>query len=62
MRFFSLFVAKFAQASGIGWMFLGLYAGIVRGSLKWEWILFFAGLILFGLGYAFERILIKTSR
>ncbi|MEO0139148.1 MAG: hypothetical protein ABIL16_06470 [candidate division WOR-3 bacterium] len=55
-------MAKFAQASGMGWMFLGLYAGIVRGSLKWEWILFFVGLILFGLGYALERVLMKTQR
>jgi len=62
MRFFSYFIAKFAQASGLGWMIIGLYTGLVRGSLKWEWILFLFGLLLFGLGYFLERALLESKQ
>jgi|GEM_PF-928600 hypothetical protein len=62
MRFFVYFVAKFAQAGGLGWMILGLYAGLIKGSLKWEWILFFFGLFLFGLGYLLERVLLGNKQ
>ncbi len=61
VKFFSYFVAKFAQASGVGWILLGFYAGVVKGSMKWEWILFFTGIILFGLGYALEKVLLKLK-
>ncbi len=62
MRFFSYFIAKFAQASGLGWMIVGLYVGLVKGNLKWEWILFLFGLFLFGLGYFLERALLGNKQ
>jgi len=51
------FIAKFTQASGIGWVVLGLFVGISKGSMKWEAMLLFMGIGIFLIGYLLERAL-----
>ncbi len=60
MQIFSYFIAKFSQVSGICWILLGLYAGIVKGSMKWEFILFIVGILLFVGGYLLEKLVVRT--
>ena len=55
------FIAKFTQASGIGWVVLGLFVGIARGSMKWEAMLLFMGIFIFLVGYALEKVLLKVE-
>jgi hypothetical protein len=55
------FMAKFTQASGIGWVILGLYVGLTRGSMKWEAMLMFMGIFIFLIGYFLEKVISKSS-
>jgi len=55
------FLAKFTQASGIGWVILGLYVGISRGSMKWEAMLMFMGIFIFLIGYWLEKVLSRSA-
>ncbi len=54
MRFFLFLTTKLIQAVGIGFAVMALFAG-VRGSMKWEMMLFAIGLGIFLLGRWMEN-------
>jgi len=60
LRLILYFLAKFTQASGIMWVAMGLFVGIRSGSMKWEAMMLFAGILIFAVGYLLERALAKV--
>ncbi len=54
MRFLLFLTTKLIQAAGIGFSVMALFAG-VKGSMKWEMMLFTIGLGIFLLGRWMEK-------
>ncbi len=54
MRFLIFLMTKMLQAAGIGFSVMALFAG-VRGSMKWEMMLFAIGLGIFIFGRWLEK-------
>ncbi len=54
MRFFFFLTTKLLQAIGIGFSVMALFAG-VKGSMKWEMMLFALGLGIFLFGRWMEN-------
>ncbi|MCS7244520.1 MAG: hypothetical protein N2504_00865 [candidate division WOR-3 bacterium] len=54
MRYFLFLLSKFVQAIGLGIGFMAIIA-MLKGSLKWEFILIIIAVIIFSIGRVVEK-------
>lgn len=58
MQYFLFLLSKFVQAIGLGIGFMAIIA-MLKGSLKWEFILIIIAVIIFSIGRVVEKRIMR---